>query len=261
MPPGREERGWILSGVGLGLAQIGLWAAWLGTITGVVGLLGARTARQVHASLIAGLLVAAYFAVLLASFGLQATIVGPGHYPWLGKALVAAAVVGAAFAGVGPNATSLGLTTVPRPRPLWPILAGIAACLLVSLADPSIPGDPHAPECIAFEATMPGLEEELFFRGLLLATMGDAFPPRWRVLGAPVGWGHLLVVVVFVCGHLFSIDASLRPHVATQLLPAASLLGFAVACTWVRARSGSTWWAVATHNAANLWLVALAWLR
>jgi hypothetical protein len=247
--------------VTLGVAQMTVWSGILGVLTAVVGAVAARTRRQASAALTMGVVVAAYFATELASFGFQARLVGPGHYPWLGKALGTLAVLGIAAARVGVSFASLGLTRAPAPRPLWPVLAGVAACVLASFADPSIPGDPHAPECVAFEATMPGLDEELFFRGLLLAALGSAFPARWTLWGARVGWGHAVSVAVFVLGHLVSVDGALHPHVATDVLPAASLLGFALACTFVRARSGSVWWAVATHNAANSFLVAVAWVR
>jgi membrane protease YdiL (CAAX protease family) len=137
----------------------------------------------------------------------------------------------------------------------------IGLTIVVSAFDPSIPGDPHSSELLAYEATMPGLDEELFFRGLLLALLCDVFPRTRSVLGAALGWPTVVTSMLFVWGHVFHVDVNLRPRVETELLPVASLLGFGVLMAWIRARTGSVWWAVAAHNIANVALVLCARLR
>ena len=44
-------------------------------------------------------------------------------------------------------------------------------------------------ENLLFQATMPGLDEELFFHGLLLLLFHQAFGKGLKVLGAQTGWG------------------------------------------------------------------------
>ena len=46
------------------------------------------------------------------------------------------------------------------------------------------PGNPASGEDIAFQLTMPGLEEELFYRGILLFALDQAFTGRRRFLGS-----------------------------------------------------------------------------
>lgn len=45
------------------------------------------------------------------------------------------------------------------------------------------PAEPASAEDLAFQLTMPGLEEELFYRGVLLFVLDQAFQERRRLLG------------------------------------------------------------------------------
>lgn len=130
--------------------------------------------------------------------------------------------------------------------------------VVVSVADPSIPGDPHSREPLLYEATMPGLDEELFFRGLVLALLKEVFPKKWIVLGAPMGWPVAVITLLFTWLHVLHVGPDLRPHAETAILPMVSLLGFGFLVAWIRERTGSVWWAVFAHNVANVALVLLA---
>ncbi len=48
--------------------------------------------------------------------------------------------------------------------------------------------EPASSEEIVFQLTMPGFEEELFYRGILLFALSQAFTDRIRFLG--VDWGR-----------------------------------------------------------------------
>ena len=52
-------------------------------------------------------------------------------------------------------------------------------------------------ENLLFQASMPGLDEEIFFRGLLLLLFSQAFGRELTVFGAKTGWGFWLVVLLF----------------------------------------------------------------
>lgn len=45
------------------------------------------------------------------------------------------------------------------------------------------------------------IPEELFYRGYMQSRLDQAFPPRWRLLGAKVGPGWLLTCLLFAFGH------------------------------------------------------------
>jgi uncharacterized protein len=82
--------------------------------------------------------------------------------------------------------------------------------------------------------------EELVFRGVVLGLLDRAFPARWRLLGANVGWGGVIVTLVFITLH------GLRPGMLLGIAPAAMLY------LWLRARTGSLLAPITAHLAWNL---------
>ena len=75
-------------------------------------------------------------------------------------------------------------------------VALLYALFFVALAHFS-PSDPASRETIAFQLTMPGLEEEPFYRGILLLALDRAFLGRVRFLGVDWGWGAVLSCALF----------------------------------------------------------------
>jgi hypothetical protein len=86
------------------------------------------------------------------------------------------------------------------------------------------------------------LPEEAFFRGYLQTALDDAWPPRRRVLGAPVGAGLFVSSAIFAAGHLLTDP---RPSRLAVFFPSL-LFG------WLRAKSGDTLPGVFFHAACNL---------
>jgi riboflavin synthase len=84
------------------------------------------------------------------------------------------------------------------------------------------------------------LVEEFVFRGVLLALVDRASPPRWNILGARIGAGGVLLTLAFVALH------GLRPGMLLGIMPAAFIY------LWLRARTGSLLWPLAGHVAWNL---------
>jgi hypothetical protein len=62
-------------------------------------------------------------------------------------------------------------------------------------------------ETYAFQATMPGLSEELFFRGIYLWLFNKAFPPIKTIFGVKWGWGFIIVSLLFGIGHAVFITS------------------------------------------------------
>lgn len=86
------------------------------------------------------------------------------------------------------------------------------------------------------------LPEEIFFRGYLLGRLEARWPPRHRLLGAPVGRALVGSAVLFALGH-FLVD--FNPQRLAVFFPG---LVFA----WMRARTGSVAAGAAYHAACNL---------
>jgi membrane protease YdiL (CAAX protease family) len=91
---------------------------------------------------------------------------------------------------------------------------------------------------------MPGLAEEVAFRGVLLAAAERAAPAARRVAGVPVSIGAALLTATFVGLHGFG------PGTLVSVLPGALLY------LWLRLRTGSLIAPVIAHNLWNLTVLA-----
>ncbi|CAM4118909.1 CPBP family intramembrane glutamic endopeptidase [Gillisia limnaea] len=52
-----------------------------------------------------------------------------------------------------------------------------------------------------FQATLPGITEEIVFRGILLWILSKAFVPSKKVKGVLFGWGFIIVTFLFAMAH------------------------------------------------------------
>jgi hypothetical protein len=127
---------------------------------------------------------------------------------------------------------------------LFAALSGLFFWLALSGAD----GQPDSVETIAFQWTMPGLDEELFYRGTLLIALNEAFRGRISIAGAPIGYGGVLTSLLFGITHALGYEAGVADFdmmtFAMTGLPAFLLL-------WLRERTGSLLLPVIAHNIAN----------
>lgn len=86
------------------------------------------------------------------------------------------------------------------------------------------------------------LPEETFYRGYLQPRLQTRWPPRWRVLGTPIGKAALVATFLFALGHFLGEWNPLR------MGPFFPGLIFA----WQRNRTGSVVGAITYHTACNL---------
>jgi membrane protease YdiL (CAAX protease family) len=98
---------------------------------------------------------------------------------------------------------------------------------------------------------MPGLAEELLFRGLYQSLLNSAFGRCWRLGGARFGWGLLITSVLFAAANgLVAVDSQMHARI---VLPAA-IAPFlsSLISGWVRERTNSVWPSVVGHNLSNI---------
>lgn len=86
------------------------------------------------------------------------------------------------------------------------------------------------------------LPEEAFYRGYVQTRLGDAFPPRWRFLGAEVGPAIVVTSAIFALGHLATVHNPARLAVFFPAL----LFG------WLRARTKGVGASIAFHALCNV---------
>jgi membrane protease YdiL (CAAX protease family) len=212
----------------------------------VLGLLG-RDRFDWRWLLVAVGLVALNNLLLSRGYGVIPDFVG-GERNWIGKGLaLAGTLVVASLPFFGWRRS--GLTLAQRAGSLRSAIpVAMVYCgffLAIALAFPS---DPPTGEETAFQLTMPGLEEELFYRGVLLLALDQAFRGRVRFLGVDWGWGAVLNCFAFGLAHAlgysdggFSFDPLIMALTAVPSFIA----------VWLRYRTGSVLLPVLLHNFGN----------
>ncbi len=136
-----------------------------------------------------------------------------------------------------------------RPALIVLLLAGIVAAVLGLGFDKG----PFDALVLVYLALMPGLNEELVYRGLLLGIANRISPPRWTILQARIGWGALITSLLFGLLHGFWIEAGVGAHFNWIVVFFNGLAGLAYA--WQRQRTGSLLFPMLTHGVIDLFIV------
>lgn len=187
-----------------------------------------------------------YFAALVAGSAAQSALGVDWRWGW-GQQLVSALVMLAFAAALGSPAKLLGLSLPHERWLLRSVLVGLGIAIVGTVAGTLIADQTPkpTPEYFAYQATLPGIGEELAFRGMLLGLLATAALQRgWPWAG---GWPLLLVAATpFALLHLLE-------HRGLDL---AVLFGFTffagVALGWLRMTTASLLPAVVAHNLANV---------
>lgn len=143
----------------------------------------------------------------------------------------------------------VGLTTVQERGSLKAALpvAALYCAFFVAIAMAFQVGGSSSKE-VAFQLTMPGLEEEPFYRGILLFTLDQAFIGRKRFLGVDWGWGAVMSCFLFGMAHAFGFShGSFSFDAMTMALTAIP----SFIAVFLRLRTGSLLLPVLLHNFGN----------
>lgn len=111
-------------------------------------------------------------------------------------------------------------------------------------------------ETILFQFTMPGLAEEITFRGIFLAILNRYLGKPWTIGNTRFGWGVILITIMFVMGHLYHYNSkthqvvySISNHTDYFNVLMVTLAG--VLFGIIREKSESIWPGVLLHNIIN----------
>lgn len=198
--------------------------------------------------LAAALLVLLNDLILTNGYGLFPSLPLGGDWNWQGKILaLAASLAVIALPGFGRRETGLTVVQAPDSLKLALPVAGLYVGLFLILAL-IFPNEGLSGEALAFQLTMPGLEEEVFYRGVLLVALGRAFAGRVRFLGVDWGLGAILSCVLFGLAHAFGFsDGEFSFDPLTMGLTAVPSL----IAVWLALKTRSLVLPVLLHNFGN----------
>jgi len=186
----------------------------------------------------------------------QQTLFGHAlHWQWLGKgfSFVFGLIVAIILVASGKfRARELGLSFLQAPgtgRALLTVVLPSLVLLVVVHATVFTHIKDRDLETLAFQATMPGLTEELTFRGIILALFDRMFAGRFRVLGAELGYGAIATTLIFGLGHIVAFDGNIAHLDITNAIYATAVAFF---LAWMRYRSRSLVLPVVLHNLSNI---------
>ena len=223
---------------------------WVGAVAlGGLAAAGLIKGRVRWGWLIAALLLmAVYDAVLTRGYGHVPLLFGSSSWNWEGKALaVLLSLVVASLPVIGWRRTGLTLKQDRRGLPGALMLSGLLAALFLGLAL-YFPGQGFDLGSLAFQLTMPGLDEEIFYRGVLLLMLNEAFGKPVRILGAWMGWGAVLSSLAFGLTHALGYSGG---GFTFEPLLMASTGGAALLLVWLREKTGSVLLPILLHNYGN----------
>lgn len=229
-----------------GLIGLGGVLAFLLLLGGVIGLLDRRRFSP-RWLVIAALLVAINDACVTRAYGVLPDLIG-GEWNWQGKSLaLTATLIIAAMPAFGWRRVGLTLSQEPGSlKAAIPVaLLYCAFFVVIALAFPSGEADS---ETVAFQLTMPGLEEEPFYRGILLFALDQAFTGRKRFLGVDWGWGAVLSCFLFGMAHAFGFSDG---HFSFDAMTMALTALPSFIAVWLRLRTGSVLLPILLHNFGN----------
>ena len=227
---------------------IGL-AGTLGILLILGAALGLADRRNFSAAwfLVAALLVTINDALLTLGYGWLPDLVG-GTWNWQGKLMaLATSMAVAALPAFGLRQVGVTLSHAAGSLKAAAPMAA-AYCAFFVLIALLFPAEPVSAEDLAFQLTMPGLEEELFYRGVLMFALDQAFRGRKRLLGVDWGWGAVLSCLLFGPTHAFGYSDGVFSFDPVTMALTAMPSFIAV---WIRLRTGSLLLPVVLHNFGN----------
>ena len=172
-----------------------------------------------------------------------------GHWNWIGKlASIATSLVAIRILHL--TRTEIGLV-LPRGRTGWlASITGLAGGLILVISFVLVFGPNPIPdaETLAFQASMPGLDEELAFRGVGMALLARGYPTTRFAL--PV-WALPVVMtsIPFTMVHVVNIE---HGHMGLQIGAALYVLPMGLLLALIRVGSSSLVGCVLAHNATNV---------
>jgi membrane protease YdiL (CAAX protease family) len=179
------------------------------------------------------------------------------QYNWLQKFIVfICAILLCKPLGVTPKECGYFLPS-SRSALLFALLIGTvyAGIDIVGIEEHKVP----TVETVLFQLTMPGLQEEPFYRGLLLSLWDKHFGRPIKVLGVNFGLGSVITTAIFTVLHLVFLDENWKVAVNPNVLEWINFIVFSFVMCWLRYKFESVWPCVLAHNFDNGFVKLFSW--
>lgn len=149
------------------------------------------------------------------------------------------------------GASESGLTLRQRAGSVIPALVVTCALCAFSWGEEYLEhnGTDTSVERIAFQATLPGLDEETLYRGLLLALLLRSFDERWTLAKAPFGPASISTIFLFAAAHGWRVYQG-AVHFDAVVFAVTGTIGAGL--VWLRQRTGSLVFPILAHNLINV---------
>lgn len=176
-------------------------------------------------------------------------------FPWIGKLLSLTLALSVIFFVNKKDRKAIGFTTSTNSKSqvkygVWVFLGFLIFDFIFKfILFPK--GGEFDLETFAFQATMPGLTEELLFRGIYLWIFDKVFLPNWNYKGITFGWSFIIVTLLFGVAHgvILTADHQFKFDLITIIyLTLISSLSLGI----LRKFSGNLIYSVVGHNVINV---------
>jgi len=171
------------------------------------------------------------------------------HYNWLQKLLAFLCII------LLPRLLSYDKSVCGfgAPKASTAFATGLLIGLLFAFLDSLMTVEHSVPklETVLFELSMPGLQEEPLYRGLLLCIWDKYLGRPWKAFGVEFGGGCVITTSLFTVSHLITLDRSWHPIVNLDPLQWFNFAIFCMTMCWLRYKFDSAWVSVIAHNADN----------
>ncbi|MFT4628316.1 MAG: membrane protease YdiL (CAAX protease family) [Myxococcota bacterium] len=97
-------------------------------------------------------------------------------------------------------------------------------------------------QLIGYHLVFVAIPEEFFYRGYMQTRLDEVFAPRWRILGADIGWGLVITCGLFAIGHSVVTFQWWHPFIVFPSL----VFG------WMRAKTGDVMAGALFHAWSNI---------
>jgi len=223
-------------------------------LSGLFNLLGFAKLKYKEFGLFLTLIVIYFIGITFLAQFLRETFHIHSVWNWIGKIIAVFLWFLAAFSLVQVSKhcswKEMGFTFQQNQGSIFPSFLALFVLILVCHLGGSFSLENLKFETLLFQATMPGLDEEAGFRGVLLFVLSIAVVSKEiKLLGAPLNIASLLITIYFAVGHACSyVNGSFNLQYSTFF--AVLLIGFFL--VWVRLRTGSIVLPILFHNMFNV---------